>query len=583
MIKNILLVTLVSLSLCSAAHKTEEENLTTAYYKTSTCKSSFPKTKLVGENNVNSIERFLVQNLLNLNNERTTLKLNYVNESPGGFHYSFTQIFNGVEIYQSEMKVNVDRKNIVRSVFDNSENTSGWVLNTTGATDNSVIALHPVTHLPVLAEKRIDTHSNEILEVNGEIIFQHSLRSYFAAPDSLVSGKVFNPDPLTTSQNYYGAPYINNNDSTNASLDAELQTVTFKANFNGTQFTLESPYVRVSDFDLPAISPVASDTPYFYFNRSQSGFEDVNAFYHISKIQEHIHSLGFTSADGLVEVDPHAVNGADQSYFAPTYIPPRIFFGSGGVDDAEDADVCVHEYAHFISESSSPGSNTGHQRTSLDEGFGDYVAGSYSRDINTFNEYWTFNWDGHNSFWKGRVLNTCRTYPDSLTTSIYRNGEIWASALFAVNHDIGRNATDSLILETHFNYAANISMADAALLLLEADTTLNGGAYYNTIYTHLARYGFVPGNAAPCIVGIDEVVTELNVGFTQNGFSFMLFNPSLENLQLNILNINGQLVSSKSMNESSFSYMNDNLSAGVYLVQVKVKDAMKTFKWCKAQ
>ena len=66
------------------------------------------------------------------------------------------------------------------------------------------------------------------------------------------------------------------------------------------------------------------------------------------------------------------MGGADNSYFSPTTKPQRIYFGEGGVDDAEDADVCVHEYAHFISYNAANGSNVGAERNSLDEGFGDY-------------------------------------------------------------------------------------------------------------------------------------------------------------------------------------------------------------------
>lgn len=69
--------------------------------------------------------------------------------------------------------------------------------------------------------------------------------------------------------------------------------------------------MRVSDFDLPTYAPATSTTGQFYFNRSQSGFEDVNAFYHINTMHQHIHTLGFGCADSLIEIDPHAMNGAD--------------------------------------------------------------------------------------------------------------------------------------------------------------------------------------------------------------------------------------------------------------------------------
>ena len=185
----------------------------------------------------------------------------------------------------------------------------------------------------------------------------------------------------------------------------------FTTTFTGSQFILENKFIHVADFDAPTAAPVTSATPQFYFDRSQSGFEDVNAFYHITTMQQHIQSLGFACADSLAEIDTHAVGGADNSYFSPVSNPHRIYYGTGGVDDAEDADVLVHEYGHSVSETAAPNSNSGQQRNSLDEGFCDYMAGAYSKSISTFNDNWMFNWDGHNEFWNGRVLNSTWVYP----------------------------------------------------------------------------------------------------------------------------------------------------------------------------
>lgn len=580
-----LLIVLLVLSDLSIAQKTDE-NFVPQQYKTSTCRSSFPKTKLDGENNVVNVEKFLRKNITNLNDEQIGLKLNYVNESPGGFHYSFTQTFKGIQVYQSEIKANIDRKNIIRSVFDNSENTSDWNLNIANTDENSVIAIHPETDLPVVAEKKIDNQYFETLRVNDEIIFQHDLRSYFAAPDSLVTGRVFNPDPLTTSQQLYGPPYADDSNRTNILLDAQMDTVTFKAKFDSSLslFKLESDYVRVRDFGAPIIPIATSTVPEFYFDRSQSGFEDVNAFYHVSAMQKHIHSLGFNCADGLVEIDPHGYGASDQSIFNPGIFPMQIVFGDGGVDDAEDADVCVHEYAHFVSESAAPGSNYGQQRNALDEGFGDYIAASYSNDINPHNNFQIFNWDGHNEFWNGRVMNTGNVYDTSINRSIYKNGEIWASALYAIHNEIGRLVTDSLILETHYNYAQQISMPDAAQVLIDADTTLFNGRYFCVIYKHLLVRNLVDFNPAylSCLTDVMSL-EELNLHFFQDGSSFTLLNPNETKLQLQILNINGQLISGSPINQTAYHHEDANLPGGIYLVVLQSKDAIKTFKWCKAK
>ncbi|MES2622196.1 MAG: T9SS type A sorting domain-containing protein [Bacteroidota bacterium] len=582
---SLLFIALLVISGFACAQKTDE-NFTPIQYKTSTCKSSFPKIKLERENNAASVEKFLRKSIGSLTGEQVDLKLNYVNESPGGFHYSFTQTFIGIRIYQSEIKVNVDRKNIVRSIFDNSENTSEWNLNIVNAGENSVIAIHPETNLPVITEKKIENQYFETLRMNGEIIFQHDLRAYFGVTDSLVRGSIFNPDPLTSSQQPYGAPYADDSNRTSALFDAQMDTVIFKAKFDSTLslFKLESDYVRVRDFGAPVIPIATSSLPEFYFDRSQSGFEDVNAFYHISAMQNHIHSLGFNCADGLVEIDPHGYGASDQSIFNPGIFPMQIVFGDGGVDDAEDADVCVHEYAHFVSESASPGSNYGQQRNAVDEGFGDYIAASYSNSINPHNNFQIFNWDGHNEFWNGRVMNTGNVYDTSLNRSIYRNGEIWSSALYAIHNEIGKLVTDSLIFETHYNYAQEISMRDAAQILIDADTTLFNGNYFCIIYKHLLVRNLVDFNPAylSCLTDVVNL-EELNVHFFQNGNSFTLLNSNEAKLQLQILNINGQLVSGTAINQTAYHHEDKSLPGGIYLVVLQSKNAVKTFKWSKAK
>jgi hypothetical protein len=568
---------LVAVTFSAFAQKTDADYFPT-YYKCSTCRSSFTKVKLEGTMSNKAVQQYLKQTLSNLKDYRTGLKFNYKNESPGGFHYSFTQTFNGVAVYQSEIKLNTDKQNTIRSIFDNSENTAAWNLNTASATVSSVIALR--NDVPVLCQREIINGHTEVLTGNGEIIFARDTRSY-VNKDSVVSGKAFNPDPLTSNQQNYGAPYDDNEDNTNAQLDAQREPVTFTATFTGSQFLLENAFLRVRDFDGPTAAPATSAVPQFYFNREQSGFEDVNAFYHISQIQQHIHSLGFGCADSLVDIDTHAVGGADNSYFSAATNPQRIYFGEGGVDDAEDADVCVHEYGHFIAETAAPGSNDGSYRNALDEGFGDYLAGSYSRSISTYRDNQVFNWDGHNEFWIGRVLDATWKYPEDLTGSIYRNGQIWSAVLWCLNGSIGRAATDSLILQTHYAYAADISFPDAAALLMDADTLLTGGKYACPIYQCLFNHGLHPSNPfINCGVGVSEP-ENFPVQFLNQNNSFTVTNPASSAIELQVLNTTGQLIWNGTPSQPVFTYTNSSLASGVYLVNIKANGVVKTFKWSK--
>lgn len=578
--KNYLLLFPLLCAVALFAQKNDNE-YSFATYKSGNPVASFAKVYAPEVTTAESAAQWLTRNLPYLKTSGAGCLLNYVNESPGGFHYSFHQTYKGVEVYQSEIKLNIDRHHVIRSVFDNSENTEGWNVNTDYCNREHVIALRD--GVPVVCVLSIEDGHIETLRADGEVIFSRDLNMYFAAPDSVVSAKVFNPDPLTTAQQNYAAPYNDNNDATNAQLDAELQTVNFTATFNGSVFRLENQYVRILDFDAPTIAPVTSTTPQFYFDRSQSGFEDANAFYHINMQRSRVHSLSFNTADFLVDVDPHAFGGADNSAFSYFSNPPNIKYGTGGVDDAEDADVVIHEYAHFISYNAAPGSNIDSQRNSLDEGFGDYLAATYSDNLSSFKREEVFSWDGHNQFWSGRVVNTTRKYPADLQSGFYKNAEMWSAALWDIYNEIGRDATDSLILQAHYSYAQSILMSDGAQLLLDADSLLTNGHYHCPVYKHLYWHGFVPFDPNnPCGISSVTEETESGVQFWQNAKSFTCVNETGKPFLLQLYAVSGQLIFSKEEKGSRVDYENENLAAGVYLVVVSINGNKRSFKWAKA-
>lgn len=559
----------------------------TADYK-GPCVVTFPKVKLPA-GNADAAERFLKEYLINLKQPDAGLRLAYTKESPGGFHYTFYQTYKGVEVYQSDIKVNTDRLNVVRSVLDNSFNTLGWNVEVTDANTASVIALD-ATGRAVLAERRIINHL-ESITTNEQLIYERDTRSYFAAPDSLVTGKIFNPDPLTTVQQLYTlGSYSDANDSNLVWLNNQLQTVSFRADFDGANFKLENNYIKLVDADSPKIAPVVTAVPNFSFNRSQTAFEDVNAFYHLNTYRDYVHSLGYTLGDTLVIVDPHAwgVTGSysDQSSFSPGWggDNPELLYGMGGVDDAEDADVLIHEYGHFLSYNAAPGTNVGNQRNSLDEGFGDYLAASYSAALSGFNKSWVFNWDGPP--WSsnnngGRTVASSKMYSNNLSGGIYSNAPIWSTALMNINGEIGRTKTDRLIYETHYSYASNIKMEDAARLYLEADTLLYNGQHYCPIYKHFFAQGLLPFVANPCGISSVNNVDDNLFAFVPMGKSFRVVNTEAENMQVRIYGLSGNLMADFSSRDGIIDYNNAALPAGVYLVTLHNGRATQTYKWCK--
>ncbi|TKI80276.1 peptidase M36, partial [Bacillus cereus] len=89
------------------------------------------------------------------------------------------------------------------------------------------------------------------------------------------------------------------------------------------------------------------------YTRANDSFEDVMSYYHIDTLQRYIQSLGFKNINNRsIKVN---VNGttADNSFYSPT--TKALTFGTGGVDDAEDAGIIAHEYGHSIQDNQVPG------------------------------------------------------------------------------------------------------------------------------------------------------------------------------------------------------------------------------------
>jgi hypothetical protein len=283
-----------------------------------------------------------------------------------------------------------------------------------------------------------------------------SQNTKLVTPNSFVTGsaKVFTPDPLSQARVAYAGNYTDNNDLTNAEFDAtRTQVVLPEIELLNGVYKLKSTFVEIQDLEAPSKGLFTQTTPNFLYDRENDAFEAANAFYHLDNSMRYINNtLGIRciplTNSGVLYFDPSGVNGADNSY----YTAGTLTFGEGGVDDAEDADVVLHEMGHGIHDWITGGHSS--SSTGLGEGNGDYWAVSYSRSLNQWTSAdaafnWVFSWDGHNEWWGGRVTNYTRTYPQTgaTYTEIHTYGQIWATALMKIFDVIGRTKMDRAFLE----------------------------------------------------------------------------------------------------------------------------------------
>ncbi|MBL7727744.1 MAG: T9SS type A sorting domain-containing protein, partial [Dinghuibacter sp.] len=312
------------------------------------------------------------------------------------------------------------------------------------------------------------------------------------------SGNVFDPDPLTTATAAYGGSYVDGSDANAAVLTAQLKNVVLPdITLNAGVYSLVGPYAEIRDFEAPSKGLFTQASSTFNFDRNADGFEAVNTYYHVDAMMRYLNvTLGLAIMPyqyaGGVRFDPSGLSGADNSHYLGG--SGQIAFGEGGVDDAEDADVIIHELGHGLHDWVTAGGLS--QVNGLSEGTGDYIAGSYSR----FKGYWTsaqtaynwtFNWDGHNPFWGGRVLNYAPVYPGGLVSQIHTDGQIWATANMKIWNDIGRQKTDKVFWAGLGNTNGSSNQNDAANAVYQAASALG---YTNTerlaIHTRYTAAGY---------------------------------------------------------------------------------------------
>ena len=99
-------------------------------------------------------------------------------------------------------------------------------------------------------------------------------------------------------------------------------------------------------------------------------------YYWVTTAQEYLQHLGFGST--LRPVNQRQIElrinqfGGDNSFFRED--KANITLGKGGVDDAEDAEVIVHEYGHSVQDAQVPGFGTTLESGAIGEAFSDYLA-----------------------------------------------------------------------------------------------------------------------------------------------------------------------------------------------------------------
>ncbi|MEL6591760.1 MAG: T9SS type A sorting domain-containing protein, partial [Bacteroidota bacterium] len=242
------------------------------------------------------------------------------------------------------------------------------------------------------------------------------------------------------------------------------------------------------------------------------------------------------------------------------------------VDDAEDADVIIHEFGHYLSFAASPFTLSGNERRGLDEGIADFFTATYSNMASSFDRDNIFNWDGHNEFWPGRVVNSNRLYPPT-SSSIYILGEIWASALREMAQQIPDSIMMRLQLQEMYSNTINMSLPDAALLLIDADSMLYNGAHAGIISESFCDRGVLTGLQCSIFVNVEPEVlpTSWNVFPNPSQGTFQVEWQEQHPAQVRLFDLQGRELYQQNI-QPGLNQISPNLSGGIYFVQIWQKE-----------
>lgn len=569
--------------------------------------------KKLENKSIEGIKQFLIAELDGLNQKDISLEFTFSKHTKHTKHFLFTVCFQNVPIYNHTIKISLDNQFNILSVkkecpnlallesYNVENELNKWNKKNI---DQTILSKWNDIHLVKSKQYQIYFENEKpqivlqitawnqsldeaiLVNLDGVILKEINYARYLIK-DTLVAAKVFKPDPLTTLNKLYGGIYIDNNDANDTWMNSAYFTVNLPISYDNSNqtFSLENGFVRIEDFESPNISPTTNVIPDFIFTRNQPGFEECNIVYHITQFQNYIASIGYdTLLTGGITADAHGQFGTDNSVFMRNGGNPTLSFGTGGVDDAEDADVIIHEYCHGISWSANGNDNFSNERAGLDEGLADYFATSYSRSLNTYNWQNMFSWDGHNPFWPGRIANTTANY--GTTNDIYRLGEIWNSAMSAISTNLGNTITDRLMLESLHFFTNSTTLPEAAMYVLKADSLLFNGINTPTICAHFQLRNILNSSCLP--VSIAEIQNSSlcqlvnTMGFAKGENPLAVIFQNYANGSYTITDMTGKIVSHERFTSiKSIAISPEKFHVGIYLLTLKIGTQTQTFKIAK--
>ncbi len=434
------------------------------------------------------------------------LKFDCIRESILGYHVLFQQYYNGIPISDAWIRIFLNKDKKISQILNDL--IPERILNETVVKASKEPKLSEKEAIELVQKKVTDEnkHAGANTLKTEQVYFIHAgiptlawkvivgtaqparkLKFYVNADDGKIlyksdlfkyvfgKGRIFNPNPVVT---------LNDTSLKDTSVIPDGAYSDVLLNDLDPGGFLDGPFVSTSD----TMNRIKKDDNIFLFKRDDRAFKEVMVYFHIDQVQRYIQSLGFDNVcNRQIQVNVGGI--PDDNSFYDTE-KKSLTFGRGGVDDAEDAEIIIHEYGHAIQDDQLPGFGASYEAAAMGEGFSDYLAGSFFADLKSdILKPCIGSWDAPPYL---RRLDSTKKYPEDMVWNwIHEDGKIWSACLWELRQLVGRKAADQLAIAHHFLISRAASFKDSVNALITADEILNQGRNKTVIQDIFTRRGII--------------------------------------------------------------------------------------------
>ena len=250
---------------------------------------------------------------------------------------------------------------------------------------------------------------------------------------------VFDPNPVVTSR----STALRQPGETGLVADVPLPSADLTAQLRAVPITLTPGTYLQGDW-ASVTFPIGYGGTDLSFTRTDPRFVGLSAYAHIDRYQRWLQAIGLKH----VNAEPQSLIALTTGDDSSTYVVGSdvIVYEGGGVPDAEDGEIVLHEYGHAMQDDQMPGVSGAGETGAMGEGFGDFNAANYfAMTSRGFGDVCFADWDATSYGNRDaqpclRRLDATKKYPRDVTGNAHTDADLWSSYLWRLRSHLGSSA-----------------------------------------------------------------------------------------------------------------------------------------------